>query len=448
MEKGRLLVIDDEEDLGKLFSKALPDYSVIHSLSGAEGLQKVKEEIPNIVLLDLVLPDIAGVGVLRKIKKMYPDILIIILTGHAGVESAVETMKLGAYDYLVKPLPLHRLKIIIDNAMQVCRLDQEIKELKRGIAKIFTINQIVTVNKKMQEILDLVRKAALHDITVLITGESGTGKEMIAKAIHYESNRKGGPFIPVDCATLPETLIESELFGHEKGAFTGADTQKPGKFELANHGTIFLDEIGNLGDSLQKKLLRILQERELVRLGGKKTIPVDVRVITATNKNLDELVKKGRFRDDLYYRINVFPIRIPPLRERKDDIAVLSRHYLERFNKEFNRSIEGITPPAMEILQGYTWPGNVRELENVIKSAIILTSDWIKPEHLVSLIKPEEKIPAAAGTGQLKDITKKVEKEMIEKVLSECRYNKTKAAQQLGIDYKTLYNKMKEYGIK
>lgn len=448
MEKGRLLVIDDEEDLGKLFSKALPEYRVIHSLSGTEGLQKIKEEIPNIVLLDLVLPDIAGVGILRKIKKMYPDILIIVLTGHAGVESAVETMKLGAYDYLVKPLPLHRLKIIVDNAMQVCRLDQEIKELKRDIAKVFTIDQIVTVNKKMQEALDLVRKAALHDITVLITGESGTGKEIIAKAIHYESNRKDKPFIPVDCATLPETLIESELFGHEKGAFTGADTQKPGKFELANHGTIFLDEIGNLGDNLQIKLLRVLQERELVRLGGKKTIPVDVRVITATNKNLDELVKKGRFRDDLYYRINVFPIRILPLVERKDDIPVLCKHFLERFNKEFNRSIEGITPPAMEILQGYTWPGNVRELENVIKSAIILASDWIKPEHLVSLIKPEEKIPAVAGTGQLKDITKKVEKEMIEKVLSECRYNKTKAAQQLGIDYKTLYNKMKEYGIK
>lgn len=448
MKKGKILVIDDEAELGPLFIKSLPEYSVIHSLSGAEGLEKIKEEIPNLVFLDLILPDMPGVSVLRKIKKILPDTLVVILTGHAGIESAVETMKLGAYDYLVKPLPLHRLKIIIDNAMQVCKLDQEIRELKRDIARIFTIDQIITVNKKMQDVLGLVRKAALHDITVLITGESGTGKEMIAKAIHYESPRRKGPFVPIDCASLPETLIESELFGYERGAFTGADKEKPGKFELANHGTIFLDEIGNLSDNLQIKLLRILQERELVRLGGKKTIPVDVRVVTATNKDLGELVKKGRFRDDLYYRINVFPIKIPNLRERRDDIVPLSKHFLERFNKEFSRSIEGITPPAVEVLCRYTWPGNIRELENVIKSAVILADDWIEPEHLTGLLKSEEKITAVDSEDKLKDVTKKVEKEMIEKVLSECRYNKRKTAQQLGIDYKTLYNKMKEYGIK
>lgn len=448
MKKSKILVIDDEVDVGTLFSKTLPEYKVFHSLTGSEGLDKLKEENPDLVLLDLVLPDTSGASILRKIKKAYPDMIIIVLTGHAGVESAVEMMKLGAYDYLVKPLPLHRLKIIIDNAMQLRILDQEIKELKRDIAKMVTIDQIITVSKNMQDVLGLVRKAALHDITVLITGESGTGKEMIAKAIHCEGARKKGPFIPVDCATLPDTLIESELFGYEKGAFTGADREKPGKFELANHGTIFIDEIGNLSDNLQIKLLRILQERELVRLGGKNTIPVDVRIVTATNKNLDELVKKGRFRDDLYYRINVFPIRIPSLRERKNDIAPLARYFLERFNKEFSRFIEGISQPALDIFLNYSWPGNVRELENVIKSTVILADDWIKPEHLTALIRPENRIAAVSQNGQLKDVTKKVEKEMIEKVLAECRFNKRKTALQLGIDYKTLFNKIKEYGIK
>lgn len=448
MKKGKILVIDDEAEIGGLFSKTLPDYSIHHTLSGKEGLEKIKEEIPDIVLLDLVLPDMPGTGVLRKIKNISPDTIIIVLTGHAEVESAVETMKLGAYDYLVKPLPLHRLKIIVDNAMKVRLLDQEIKELKKDISKAFSIDQIITVDKKMQEVLSLVRKAATHDITVLISGESGTGKEMIAKAIHYESQRRQGPFIPVDCATLPETLIESELFGHEKGAFTGADTQKPGKFELANHGTIFLDEIGNLSDNTQIKLLRILQERELTRVGGKKTIPVDVRIVTASNRDLGDLVKKGKFRDDLYFRINVFPIRLPPLRERRDDIVPLSKYYLERFNKEFNRTLGGITPEAVSVLNRYTWPGNVRELENTIRSAVILADDLIKPEHLTNLVDINREAVRVDSSGSLKEITKKAEKEMIERVLGEERYNKRRAAEKLGIDYKTLYNKMKEYGIK
>lgn len=448
MKKGKLLIIDDEVDIGKLFSKSLPRCKVIQALNGEEGLEKVKGEVPDLVFLDLVLPDMSGESVLRKIKKIDPDVLVIILTGHAGVESAVETMKLGAYDYLVKPLPLHRLKIIADNAMQVRRLDYEIKELKSDMAKAFSIDKIITVDKNMQDILRLVRKAALHDITVLITGESGTGKEIIARAIHCESARKDGPFIPVDCATLPETLIESELFGYEKGAFTGADKAKPGKFELADHGTIFLDEIANLSDNLQIKLLRILQERELVRVGGKKTIRVDVRVITATNRNLGELLKKGKFRDDLYYRINVFPIKLPPLRERKGDIVPLTKYYLERFNNEFGRSIEGIAPEAVKIFQEYSWPGNIRELENVIKSSVILADDWIRPEHLTTLISYEERASGISETGPLRDIKKKTEKELIEKVLAECKWNKRKTANKLGVDYKTLYNKMKKYGIK
>lgn len=448
MKKSKLLIIDDEADMGKLFAKSLPRCKVIQALTGEEGLKKVKEDMPDLVFLDLVLPDMVGVSVLRKIKRIFPDIMVIIITAFAEVESAVETMKLGAYDYITKPLPLHRLKIIIDNALEVRRLDHELKELKKDISRVFTIDNIITVDKRMQEVLGLVRKAAQHDITALITGESGTGKEMVARAIHYESTRKDEPFIPVDCASLPETLIESELFGYEKGAFTGADTSKPGKFELADNGTIFLDEIGNLSDSLQIKLLRVLQERELVRLGGKKTKSVNVRVITATNKNLLDLVKIKKFRDDLYYRINVFPIKLLPLRERRNDIIPLSKYFIERFNREFDRKIQGLTPEAIKNFKDYQWPGNIRELENVIKSVVILADDWITPKHLTTLLVNDEKDTLIDEEGSLRKATKKAEKGMIEKVLSNCRWNKKKAAKILDIDYKTLFNKMKEYEIK
>ena len=448
MSKDKILIIDDELEIGRLLTKILPEFNILHTTTGAEGLEMVKKEHPDIVLLDLKLPDVSGVSTLKKIKQTAPDIVTIIMTGYAEIDSAVETIKLGAYDYLPKPLPLHRLKIIINNALQTHKLGHELKELKEDISKSYSLDKIITVDKKMFVLLDLVRKASQHNITVLISGESGTGKEMVARAIHYESNRKDGPFIPVDCASLPETLIESELFGYEKGAFTGAHEAKPGKFELADGGTIFLDEIANLSDNLQIKLLRILQEREFVRLGGKKNISVDVRLVTASNKDLAALVKKGIFRNDLFYRINVFPIRIPPLRERLDDVVPLSKHFLERFNLEFNKSIKGIAPEAVGLFSSYTWPGNVRELENVIKSAVILADEWIKPEHLDGLLTNGEIEPVEVTSSRtLKDITRQSEKKLIEKVLAECKWNKRKAAQQLDIDYKTLYNKIKEYNI-
>ncbi len=408
----------------------------------------VEREKPDIVFLDLVLPDMSGIKILKRIKQISSDTVVIILTGHGEINTAVRTMKLGAYDYLTKPLPLHRLKIIAANAMEIHKLDREVKELRQGISKSYSLDRIITVNRKMLEVMDLVRKASQHNITVLITGESGTGKEIIARAIHYESNRKDAPFIPVDCATLPETLIESELFGYEKGAFTGANESKPGKFELADKGTIFLDEIGNFSDNTQVKLLRILQERELVRLGGKKNIPVDVRIVTATNKELAELVIKNRFRSDLYYRINVFPIKVPPLRERMEDIAPLSKDFLDRFNREFNKNVQGIAPESIKLFQSYSWPGNVRELENVIKSAVIMADSWIKPEHIRGMITVEEGNNDINSDASLKDVTKNAEKKLIEKVLAECKWNKRKTSQKLGIDYKTLYNKIKEYAIR
>ena len=339
MKKNKILIIDDEAEIGRLFQKSLPEFSVLHASTGMEGIEIVQRERPNIVFLDLKLPDMPGEKVLKKVKQLIPGIVVVILTGYAEVDTAVKTMKLGAYDYLTKPLPLQRLKIIVKNAMEVHSLDREVKELRDDLSKTHSIDRIITINKKMQETLNLVQKAARHNITVLITGESGTGKELIARAIHHESDRKDSPFIAVDCASLPETLIESELFGHEKGAFTGANEVKPGKFELAHTGTIFLDEIGNLSDSLQIKLLRVLQEREIVRLGGKKTVPVDVRVVAATNRDLPAMVKNEKFRDDLYYRLNVFSIKLPPLRDRMNDIVPLSKNFLERFNREFDREI-------------------------------------------------------------------------------------------------------------
>ena len=447
MKKNKILIIDDEAEIGRLFQKSLPEFSVLHASTGREGIEIVQRERPNIVFLDLKLPDMPGEKVLKKVKQLIPGIVVVILTGYAEVDTAVKTMKLGAYDYLTKPLPLQRLKIIVKNAMEVHILDREVKELRDDLSKTHSIDRIITINKKMQETLNLVQKAARHNITVLITGESGTGKELIARAIHHESDRKDSPFIAVDCASLPETLIESELFGYEKGAFTGANEVKSGKFELAHTGTIFLDEIGNLSDSLQIKLLRVLQEREIVRLGGKKTVPVDVRVVAATNRDLPAMVKNEKFRDDLYYRLNVFSIKLPPLRDRMNDIVPLSKNFLERFNREFDREIEGITAEATEVFHSYSWPGNIRELENVIKSAVILADNFILPEHLNGLIVSETEPGDTTPEKSLKDVTKKAEKKLIEKVLAECKWNKRKTAKQLGIDYKTLYNKVKEYGI-
>ena len=381
---GKILVVDDEPEIGWLLSRILGEdgYQVRTAKTGKEALAKIEKEQPDLIFLDVKLPGQDGMAVLQKIKESKSKQLVIMLTAHEDVRTAVEAMKLGAYDYLIKPLPNDRLKIIVRHALQTVELSRQVNGLKQEISKRWTLDQLIGASPQMHQVSQLVRKVATHDVTVLLRGETGTGKELVARAIHAESHRREHPFIPLDCTTLPETLVESEIFGYEKGAFTGAVERKPGRFERAQHGTLFLDEISNLSLQVQMKLLRVLQEGEVERLGGKEGVPIDVRLIAAANTNLENLMNRGAFRDDLYHRLNVFVIWLPPLREREGDLEVLSKYFLERFNRELNRSVHGISPEAMALMRGYGWPGNVRELQNAIKSAVILTDDWILPQHL------------------------------------------------------------------
>jgi DNA-binding NtrC family response regulator len=361
-------------------------------------------------------------------------------------------MKLGAYDYVPKPLPNERLRIIVRNALNVQSLAREVATLRAGLQG-HPLNGMVASSPQMQRVFDLIRRVATHDVTVLIQGESGTGKELIARAIHDLSQRRDKPFVPLDCTTLPEALVESEIFGYEKGAFTGAAERKPGRFEQAHEGTLFLDEIGNLSPQIQMKLLRVIQEREFVPLGGKKPTKVDVRLIVATNADLNKAIKLGQFREDLYHRIYTVTIHLPPLRERQGDIPLLCNYFLERFSQEMKKKAPKISSKAQQLLNSYHWPGNVRELENTIKAAVLLADEVVLPEHLTSLT---QSLPTPAEDpshlkGSLIDVSRRsaqtMEKELIIRVLREVRWNKTKAARALAIDYKTLYNKMKKFEI-
>jgi len=452
--KGKILVVDDEPEISWAFAKVLGEdgYEILTAKNGKEALTKVEREEPDLVFLDVKLPGMDGIAILRKIKEARHDQLVIMLTGHEDVKTAVEAMKLGAYDYLIKPLPNERLKIIVQHALETTALSRQVNTLSQEISKRVTLDRIIGQSVQMQRVFELVRKVATHDVTVLLRGMSGTGKELIARAIHEESHRREQPFIPIDCATLPETLVESEIFGYERGAFTGALDRKPGRFELAQKGSLFLDEVGNLSPHVQMKLLRVLQEREVERLGGKSAIPVDVRLIAATNMDLEGLMKRGAFRDDLYHRLNVFTIVLPPLREREGDLEVLSKYFLDRFNRELNKQVQVFSEEAMALMHRYPWPGNVRELENVIKSAVILAEDRILPQHLPAQflsasVQPQTAARTEALKATSKQAAKEAERELIIKTLLSCHWNKAKAARRLGIDYKTLYNKMKACSI-
>jgi DNA-binding NtrC family response regulator len=469
----KILVVDDEPEIGWLFGRVLGEdgYQVLTAETGEEALAKVEKEQPDLIFLDVKLPGQDGIALLRSIQKARSKRLVIMLTGHAEVRTAVEAMKLGAYDYLIKPLPSDRLKIIVQHALQTVGLSREVHGLKQDASKRWTWDRFIGASPQMQKVFELARKVATHDVTVLLRGESGTGKELVARAIHAESHRQGRPFVPLDCATLPEALVESEIFGYEKGAFTGALDRKPGRFERADKGTLFLDELGNLALHVQMKLLRVIQEGEVERLGGNEGISVDVRLIAATNMDLEDLMRRGAFRDDLFHRLNVFVICLPPLREREGDLELLSRFFLERFNREMDRSVQGISDGAIALIHRYDWPGNVRELQNAIKSAVILADQWILPQHLPAQIihapgKPQapqeasttSKQDAEFPTEQLasrnetlkttsRQAAKEAERELIVKTLHICHWNKAKAARRLGVDYKTLYNKIKTYRI-
>lgn len=455
MAQEKILVVDDEPEMGWLFSKILGEegYKVLTACTGQEGITKVKEEMPDLVFLDIRFPGMDGIEVLKEIRRFDKDLLVIMLTGYESVKTAVAAMKLGAYDYLSKPIDNEKIKIVIENALKTRRLTREVGDLQKEIRKRFAFERIIGNSLQMEKVFDLIKRVATYDVTVLLRGASGTGKELIAQAIHYASSRSRGPFVAIDCATLPETLVESEIFGYERGAFTGAEARKLGKFELAQGGTLFLDEIGNLSPNTQVKLLRALQEKKIERLGGKRPIGVDVRVIAATSVNLEEAMEKGLFREDLYHRLNVFPIRLPLLREREGDVPLLAEYFLAEFNKELKKEVKKISEEARELLVKYSWPGNVRELENTIKSAVLLAEDTILPQHLPQKIQAvRDEVRLSELKGPLKEVSKratqKIEKELITKVLREVHWNKSKAAKLLNVDYKTLYNKIKEYGIK
>jgi len=464
MTKVSILIIDDEVELCQNLSEMLKEgeegYGVSIANSGKKGLAKIKEEVPDLVLLDIKMPEMDGIETLEKIKAIDKDILVIMLTAYQTVETAVKAMKLGAYDYISKPFNYEELKIIIKRALQTRDLSREVISLQHQLRDKFSFKNIIGRSDKIKEVLYKIEKVAPTNATVFIRGESGTGKELIAKTIHQNSPRKDKPFIAVDCAGLTETLIESELFGHTKGAFTGAVAKKIGKFELAQGGTIFLDEIGNLTVNIQVKLLRTLQEREINRVGGKYPIKIDVRFVIAANSNLEEAMKSGAFREDLYHRINVFSIFLPPLREKKEDIPLLALHFLNQFNHILGKNIKNISKESMELLVNYSWPGNVRELQNVIQQAIIMAEDIILPKHLPFYLK-ENKVGAdfmsarIEGEGTdfslkkiINQLSQDTERRIILDVLKETNWNKAKAARLLKINYKTLFLKIKEYNLR
>lgn len=454
VEQKHVLVIDDESDVGMIFSRVLGEYGyrVTTVNSGEEGLKTIASATPDLIFLDLRMPGIDGVETLRRIRKANLELPVIVMTAYQTVSSAVETMKLGAFDYLLKPLDTQQLKAIIARAMQVNAGAKARQKTGKQLHRVVPVEPIFSPNSPMAQVLQMADKVSPTNLTVLLLGESGTGKEVVARYVHSKSQRKDGPFVPVDCAALPESLMESELFGYEKGAFTGADTSKPGRYEAANGGTLFLDEIGNLSHAVQAKLLRVLQEPVIERLGGKSPISLDVRVLAATNLELEKAVGTGQFREDLYHRLKVFSIYLPPLRARKDDLELLLNHFMARYSQELGKSVAEITPRAMRLLRNYPWPGNIRELQNALRSAVLLADTALDVEHLpVSLqFYGKEKTgwsPGSTREEALKDVVKRVEKEHIQVTLKRVNGNRKDAAKILGVDYKTLTSKIKEYDL-
>ena len=444
---GAVLVIEDGRLQREILAEILrgEGHEVISAGSGNEAKEKFREAAKtDVILTDLKMPGMDGIGVIRWAKGVNPAVQVIVITAYGTIESAVESMKLGAYDYLTKPIQKEEVKMVVRKALEDQRLKSEVTYLRQELRERYNLNNVVGTSPKMQEIYKIVQKVAGGDATVMIYGASGTGKELIARAIHYNSPRKHKLFVPIDCASFPETLLESELFGYEKGAFTGASARKIGLFEQANEGTLFLDEIADLSLNTQAKLLRALQEREIKRVGGVKPVNINVRIIAATNKNLEEGMREGSFREDLYYRVNVIPIFLPPLKERREDIPLLVEHFLKKHQV---RGIKKMSPEAMEILMNYDWPGNIRQLESVVERAILLgeKEDIIIPEDLPHEVRG---IPSQADRiGQGGMSLEEVEKQLIIDALRKVNGLKTEACKLLGITYKTLLYRMQKYNI-
>lgn len=446
--KFTVLIIDDEENIrnGLAANFELEDYEVKTASNGKDGLDLVAKGDIDLVITDLRMDGISGDEVVKRVTTETPGIPVIVLTGHGSIDAAVDAMKAGAYDFLTKPLNLDQLNLIVKRALENRELSLQHKLLKDEVESSASLEQMIGKSSEMQKVFSMIKKVAPAKASVLITGESGVGKELVANAIHNLSGRKDKAFIKVHCAALSESLLESELFGHEKGAYTGADTMQKGRFELAHGGTIFLDEIGEINQNIQIKILRVLQEKTFERVGGEKSISVDVRIVAATNKNLEEEVKAGRFREDLYYRLNVVHLKVPSLRERKDDLPLLINSFVNKFASENEKNIVGIDARAKSALFRYDWPGNIRQLQNCIESAVVMSnSNEITLEDLplsISEYSGDETISIPIGV-----TLEEAEKTLIQQNLAANKGNKSKTADILGIGRKTLHRKLQEYGL-
>jgi DNA-binding NtrC family response regulator len=451
-----ILVVDDEVAIRRALERFLTglDYQVWGVENAEDALKIIHREVIDLALIDLVMPKMDGVELIRRIKAINPNIVAIVMTAYGTITSAVEAMKSGAYHYLTKPFELEDIASLVATGLEHQQLKEENRYLKRQLKSKYKFDNIIGNSESMQQVFSLIEKVADTDSTILILGESGTGKELVAKAIHYNSQRENKPLITVNCGAIPEELLESELFGHMKGAFTGAHSTKPGRFDAADGGTIFLDEIGDMSPKLQVKILRVLQERKFEPVGSTKTHEVDVRIITATNQNLEEAVKNGKFREDLFYRLNVIPINIPPLRERRSDIPLLLQHFISRYNEANERSVEGISNSAAVVLENYDWPGNVRELENLMERIIVLKGRGdVSPDDLPSHFQ-DIKERGEMGSVYLpseglsfKEAVGDFEKKIIKQALDKTKGNKNKAASLLKLNRTTLVEKIKKMGI-
>ena len=444
-----VLVVDDERNIRTLVARVLaPDQIEVQGAgTGSEGIQMADEMSPDLVLLDLRLPDMDGMDVLRTLKNRHPGVAVIIITGFGQIQSAVEAIKVGATDYIEKPFEhLEKLKLAVSRALDEIRAKREIRRLHGLQEKQYGVDQLIGDSESTRNLRDLIRKVARSEAqTILIQGDSGTGKELVARGLHYESARRDFPFMEVNCAAITETLFESELFGHEKGAFTDAKSAKKGLMELADRGTLFLDEVSEMSFNSQAKFLRVLQERVFRRVGGTRDIRVDLRVITASNRPLETRVKEGQFREDLFYRLNVIPIHIPPLRERREDTMPLARHFLTESNVRSHKSIKGFTPETERLLLNYPWPGNVRELRNLIERLVILgNSESIEPQHLpLQFAAQVVELPRQEGPQEFRTLAE-VERAYINQVMQRVEANKSRAAKILGISRQTLRKKLTE----
>jgi len=451
--KNTILIVDDDSAHRTMLRTLIGGwgYDIVEADDGSTAIEKVQQGPFDMVLMDVRMLKVSGIEALEQIKAFNPAIPVTIMTAYSSVETAIEALKKGAYDYLTKPLDFDKLRLVLERAMEHTQLKEENRILKESLGQQFDIQNIIGRSPAMVNLLETVAHVAPSEATVMITGESGTGKELIAGAIHFNSPRKDGPFIKINCAAITETLLESELFGHEKGAFTGADRRKEGRFLQAHGGSLFLDEVSEMPLTMQVKLLRVLQEREITRVGGETVITVDVRLIVATNKNLQNLITEGLFREDLFYRLNVVSLELPPLRERREDVPLLAQHFLNVFAAKNRKEIKGFTPQSMDQLIRYSWPGNVRELMNAVERGVVLARTEYLDEQDLTIIQnnstPSDQPLPVLDYSDTDMTLEQVEKAAILRTLELTAGNKSKAARQLGITRKTLHKKLKKYGV-